>query len=53
MAPKQNKPENTDLNANRTEEDNDMASKYSEEIEEIIPKIQIQYHDGNADKDED
>jgi hypothetical protein len=52
MIPKHNKPDNTDLNANRVEEDKDVASKYSDEIEKIVPVIKVQYPDGNADKDE-
>lgn len=52
MMPKQNKPDETDLNANKVEEDKDVASKYSDEMEEIVPKIKVQYPDGNADKDE-
>jgi|GEM_PF-5448022 len=50
--PKHNKPDDTDLKANKVEEDKDMASKYSDEMEEIVPKIKVQYPDGNADKDE-
>ena len=52
MIPKHDKPDNTDINANKVEEDKDVASKYSEEMEEIVPKLKIQYPDGNAEKDE-
>ena len=52
MTTKHTKPEDTDFNINNEEEDKDVASKYSEEIEEIVPKIKVQYPDGNAGKDE-
>ena len=50
--PKHNKPDDTDLNAKKVEEDKDVASKHSDEIDEIVPKIKVQYPDGNADKDD-
>ena len=52
MIPKHNKPDNTDFNAKKIEEDKDVASKYSDEMEEIVPKVKVQYPDGNVDKDE-